>query len=77
MPHYYFNIYNDDVTLDEEGADLADDHAAHAYGIKAARVLAADTASQGHLTVDHRIEIEDADHNPVATVTFGEAVEIR
>jgi hypothetical protein len=22
MPRYYFNIYNDDVTLDEEGAEL-------------------------------------------------------
>jgi hypothetical protein len=77
MPVYYFNVYNDDVTLDEEGTDLADDLAARAYAIKAARGLAADSASRGHLTVDDRIEIEDADHKLVATVTFGEAVEIR
>jgi len=77
MPHYYFNIYNDDVTLDEEGADLADDQAARAYAVKAARSLAADTASKGHLTLDHRIEIVDADRKAVAAVRFGEAVEIR
>jgi hypothetical protein len=37
MPTYYFNIYNDDVTEDFEGVELADDAAAHAYGIVAAR----------------------------------------
>lgn len=77
MPLYYFNIYNDDVTLDDEGADLADDQAARAHAIKAARSLAADTASKGHLTLDDRIEVEDADHKLVETVRFGEAVEIR
>jgi len=77
MPLYYFNIYNDDVTLDEEGSNLADDQAAHAHAINAARSLAADTASKGHLALDHRIEIEDADHKPVRTVRFDEAVEIR
>jgi len=77
MPLYYFNIYNDDVTLDEEGANLADDQAARAHAINAARSLAADTASKGHLVLDHRIEIEDADHKAVGTVRFGEAVDIR
>ena len=77
MALYYFNIYNDDVTLDEEGANLADDHAARAHAINAARSLAADTASKGHLALDHRIEIEDASHKAVGTVRFGEAVEIR
>ncbi|MDQ0840018.1 DUF6894 family protein [Sphingomonas faeni] len=77
MPLYYFNVYNDDVALDEEGANLADDQAARAHAINAARSLAADTASKGHLTLNDRIEIEDADHRPVATVRFGEAVEIR
>jgi hypothetical protein len=47
MPRYYFNIYNDDVTLDEEGAELIDAHTAHAHAIHAAQALAADTASRG------------------------------
>jgi len=77
MPLYYFDIHNDDVTLDEEGATLADGHAAHAYAIKAARSLAAETVSKGHLTLSHWIEIQDADHAPILRVTFGDAVEIR
>jgi hypothetical protein len=77
MPLYYFHVYNDDITLDDEGAELADEHAALARAIKEARVLAAETVRNGHLTTDHRIEVVDADQNPIGTVTFGEAVEIR
>ena len=77
MPLYYFNIYNDDVTLDEEGANLADEHAARAYAVKAARSLAAETVMHGHLVGQHRVEIVDAKQNPIAEVRFDEAVDIR
>lgn len=77
MPLYYFTINNDDVTEDFEGAELADDKAAHAYAIAAARSLAAETVRLGHLNPAHRIEILTAEREPVDTVTFGEAVDIR
>ena len=77
MPRYYFNIYNDDVTLDDEGAELADDHAAMARGVKEARILAADTVVHGHLTKHHRIEVVDEHQNPVGIVRFDEAVTVR
>jgi hypothetical protein len=77
MPFYYFNVYNDDVTLDEEGRELADNHAAHAYAVKQARSLASDTVLRGHLVASHRIEIVDRDQKPVSTLRFDEAVEIR
>jgi hypothetical protein len=77
MPIYYFNIRNDDFTEDFEGVDLVNYQAAHAYAIQAARSLAADTVSKGHLIADHRIEIVDADRQPIGEVTFGEAVTIR
>ncbi|THD36221.1 MAG: hypothetical protein E7773_09915 [Sphingomonas sp.] len=77
MPLYYFNIDNDDVTEDFEGAELADDIAAHAYAVAAARSLAAETVKLGHFAPGHRIHIVDAAREPVGTVTFGEAVEIR
>jgi hypothetical protein len=77
MPKYYFNIYNDDVTMDPEGADLADEHAARAYAVLSVRSLAADTVSHGHLTAHHRVEIVDQDQNPVGTVRFDEAVDIK
>jgi hypothetical protein len=77
MPLYYFNVRNDDFTEDFEGTELADAQAAHAYAIQAARGLAADTVSHGHLTAAHRIEIVDAAREPVGDVAFGEAVTIR
>lgn len=77
MPLYFFNVYNDVVTLDDEGAELADDQAARAHAVKAARSLAADTVSQGHLAAHHYIEIVDKDRKPVATVRFDEAVDLR
>ena len=77
MPLYYFNVYNDDITIDPEGAELADPHAARAYAVKAARGLAAETVLHGHLTGSHRIEIVDAHQKPVDTVHFGDAVDMR
>ncbi len=55
MPLYYFNLFNDDVTMDDEGVELADDEAARAHAVKEARVMAADTVLHGHLTGSHRI----------------------
>lgn len=77
MPLYYFNIYNDDVTLDDEGAELADPHAAQAYAVKAVRSLASETVRHGHLIGWHRVEYVDADQKPVGSVRFDEAVDIQ
>ena len=70
-------MYNDDVTLDYEGAVLADEQAAHAYAVKAARSLAAETVLHGHLGRSHRVEISDSERNRIGSVRFEEAVEIR
>ena len=77
MPLYYFDIYNDDMTLDPEGTELADEQAARAFAVLQARSLAADTVMHGHITASHRLEIVDEDRNPVATVRFDEAIEFR
>ena len=77
MPIYYFDIRNDDVTEDFEGTELADDRAAHAYGVAAARELASQTVRNGHLAVDHRVEIRNDHGENVGAVRFDEAVEIR
>jgi hypothetical protein len=77
VPLYYFNIYNDDVTLDDEGAELPDAEAAAAHGIREVRALAADTASRGHLTRSHRVEIVDHDRVLIDTIRFDDAVDIR
>ncbi len=77
MPLYYFNLFNDDVTMDDEGVELADDEAARAHAVKEAQVMAADTVLHGHLTRSHRIEFVDEARKPTGTVRFDEAVDIR
>lgn len=77
MPIYYFDVHNDDVTEDFEGTELADDRAAHAYGVVAARHLASETVRHGHFSGRDRIEIRDEQGENVGTVRFDEAVEIR
>jgi hypothetical protein len=77
MALYYFQIFNDDITFDDEGAELADHEAARAHAVKSARALAADTVLHGHLTGSHRIDIVDANRKPIGSVRFDEAVEIR
>lgn len=73
MARYFFHVFNDEITLDEEGAELADLDAARAYAVESARALAADSVRHGHLNLDHRIEIVDAADARRMTVTFREA----
>ena len=77
MPRYYFNVHDDDVTADEEGVLLADAYVAIAFAYKAPRALAFETALDGRLFVDHRVDILDAERRTIDTVTFGEAVGIQ
>ena len=77
MPLYYFNVYNDDITLDDEGVELADQEAAHARAIKEVRALAAETVLHGHLTRSHRLEVTDPQRTVLAVLRFDEAVDIR
>ena len=77
VPLYFFNLYNDAVTMDDEGIQLADDDAARAHAVKEARTMAADSVSKGHLTVSHRIDFVDEKRNPIGSVRFDEAVDIR
>jgi hypothetical protein len=77
MPRYFFNIYNDEVTLDEEGIELADDSEALSRAAAEARNLASETVRQGHLILDHRLEIVDESEREVGTVTFGDAIKIQ
>lgn len=76
MPLYYFHVYNDDITMDDEGQDLPDVAAARAVAVKSARAMICDEVRDGSLTLSNRIEVEDGDRRPVLTITYGEAVRI-
>jgi Mg/Co/Ni transporter MgtE len=77
MPLYYFSLFNDDVTMDDEGVELADVDAARSHALKEARVMAANSVRHGHLITSHRIEVVDEDRRLVGTVRVDEAVDIR
>jgi hypothetical protein len=77
MPRFYFNVFNDEVTLDDEGADLADLAAARKRAVVEARLFAAESiVARGHLVLTHHIEIA-SDEGALETVTFGDAIEIQ
>ena len=76
MPRYFFDIYNDEDTIDTEGLELADEAAAMARSVIEARELAAESVRQGHLVGSHRIEVRDADRQCIGAVRFDEAVTI-
>jgi hypothetical protein len=78
MERYFFHVFNDEITLDEEGSEYEFPQAARASAAAEARNLAAHSiTAHGHLVLHHRIEVEDAAGRHVTAVTFGEAVEVR
>lgn len=76
MPRYFFHVFNDVITLDKEGAELADLAAAREYAVESARALVCESVKHGHLNLDHRIEIADEADARKMTVTFREAFTI-
>ncbi|MGZ8286285.1 MAG: DUF6894 family protein [Allosphingosinicella sp.] len=76
MPRYFFHLYNDIISMDEEGADLANLEAARANGIKEAREMMLETVAEGRVNFSHRIDIADESGTVIDSVTFGEAVKV-
>lgn len=59
MPRFYFHIFNDEDTVDDEGLELPDSAAAREAALEEARVLVCESIRRGHLNLEHRIEVED------------------
>lgn len=76
MALYYFNIFNDEITMDAEGIELDGDEAAMARAVVEARIMAAESVRSGHLVGSHHIEVLDEAHRRVGAVRFDEAVAI-
>ena len=74
MSRYYFDVHDDDMTIDREGVDFADANAAIAYAYRCAREIAATSAVRDRLVAGYRIDIFDAHRRLIDTVTYGEAV---
>lgn len=76
VPRFFFHLYDDIVALDEEGKEFPTSEAAREEAIRNARHLACAEVLEGHLGLNHRIEVTDANDVPVATVTFKDVVKL-
>ncbi len=78
MPLYYLHISDGaGFVEDEEGQQLADDAAARAQAIAAARDIMAAELREGALDLGTFIEVENEKREWLFTITFAEAVTIR
>lgn len=76
VPRNFFHLFNDQTAIDREGRDLPNDAAALHEGAREARNMAAQSVRDGHLILDHRIEVTCADGRKLATVYFRDVVKV-
>ena len=76
MPRFYFHLYNDITSIDEEGLELPNAAVAIQKAITSAREIAAEAVRNGRLVLDHRIEVADSSGEIVGKVPFRDVVEI-
>jgi hypothetical protein len=76
MARFYFNLYNDTVTIDDEGVELADLAAAELQARTAASQIIAERIAEGNrINPNHRIEVEDEQRHVVITLRFSMLIE--
>ena len=76
MARFYFHLYNDIVSKDEEGRELPDVDTARHDAREDARNMAAESVREGELNLDHYVEVADDSGEPLFRVTFGEVVKV-
>jgi hypothetical protein len=77
MPRFYFHLYNDVVTADDEGRMLPDVEAARGVAVQEAREMMTDEVLAGTINLSHRIVVADEDGQVVATISYRDAVAVR
>ncbi len=77
MPRYFFHVYDDIIAHDEEGVELPNVAAARLNALKGARDVIAEQVKRGYLVRSHWIDVVDEHGEPVMTVTFGDAVDLK
>lgn len=76
MPRFYFHLHNDVDVSDKGGQEMPDLTAARAHAVRMARFEIAEAAKLGRIVLSHRIDVEDEDGSVLATVRFGDAVQV-
>lgn len=77
MPRFYFHLFNDITAIDEEGAELPSEARARQRAEVNAREMAAESVRRGHLVLSHRIDVGNELGHTIATVRFGDVVQVR
>jgi hypothetical protein len=77
MERYYFHLFNDITCIDEEGLVLPNDAVAVQKGATIAREMAAESVRQGHLVLDHRVEVANEHGDAVGVIHFKDVVQVR
>ena len=76
VPRFFFNVYDENVALDEEGQFLPNLPAAYEEAKRGAIELACAELTRGRLNLNHRIEVADDTGQVVAVVRYRDTVEI-
>jgi len=76
MARFYLHLHNHLDVRDQEGVEFPDADAAIAEALHSAREIASWDVKAGSLNLRHRIDVEDEQHQHVATVSFADAVSV-
>jgi hypothetical protein len=77
VPRYFFHLYDDLIAKDEEGVELPNVAAARLTALKGARDVIAEQVKRGYFVLSHWIDVVDEQGEPVMTVTFRDAVDVK
>ncbi len=77
MPRYFFHLYDDVIALDEEGVALPNAAAARLNALIGARDVIAEQVKRGYFVLSHWIDVVDQQGEPVLTLTFRDAVDVK
>ncbi len=77
MPRYFFHVYDDLIAHDEEGVELPNVAAARLKALIGARDIIAAQVKRGYFVLSHWIDVVDEQGEPVITVTFRDAVDVK
>jgi hypothetical protein len=74
MPRYFFHVYDDQETIDQDGLELPNVEVAEWEALRGARSLASEQVLMGRLRLTDRIDVTNETGTVIATVTFRDAV---
>lgn len=78
MARYFFHLFNDEVTSDDEGTECPDDEAAIALAEEEVAIQAAESVRRHrHLVRSHHIVLANEAGDTVTTITFGDVVTVQ